>query len=109
MESRNLILTGRDHQLSADLMGHSVVDAELHHLANAGDGQARLHRSRFVVEAAVQYAAIVAGLVTPHARLFLENPYARAGEALAQTVRGGQPHDAAADNRDSSGIHNVPT
>ena len=70
-----------------------------------GHRQARLHRSRFVVQAAVQYAAVVARLVAAHARLFFQYADARARKTLAQTVRRGQPHDASANDHYPLGIH----
>ena len=48
------------------------------------DRQARLHRARLVVQAAVQHAAVVAGLMAADARLLFEHGDARAGKALGK-------------------------
>ena len=104
-QARHFGVVHRHHELAADFVRDRVLPAELHHLANAGDGQARLHRSRFVVQAAVQHAAVVAGLVAAHACLFFQYADARAGKTLAQAVRRGQSHDTPADDHYPLGIH----
>ena len=72
------------------------------------DRQSRLHRPRLVVQAAVQHAAVVPGLVAAHAGLLFQHADPRARETLGQAVSRGQPHDAAADNHHPLGIHGEP-
>ena len=98
-------LIHRHHELAADLVRNGILLAELHHLANPRDGQARLHRSRFVVQPAVQHAAVMARLVAAHARLLFQHADARPWKAFGEAIRRRQSHDAAADNYHSLGIH----
>src|SRR3989454_3847576 len=56
-----------------------------------------------VVDARVDDARVVAGLVRGETRLLLEDHEARPGEALAQRPRRGEADDAAADDRDVVG------
>ena len=63
-------LVGGDHQLAADLVRDAVFAAERDHLPDAVDRQPRLDRPGLVVEAAVQHAAVVAGLMPADAPPF---------------------------------------
>ena len=94
-----------DHEFSADLVGDGMFTAEFHHLANARDGQPRLDRTGLVIQAAMQDAAVMAGLVAAHTGLLFQYGNTRARKALEKAVCGGQTHDAAADDDDSLGIH----
>ena len=102
---------GGDHELAADFVRDGVLLAERHHLADAGNGQPGFHGTRLVIEAAVQHAAVVAGLVASHARLLFQQGDARAGKSFTQLVGGGQAHDASADDGEAPGFgffHPIP-
>ena len=89
-----------DDDLAADLIVDAVLVAErLHHrLATAAvDG---LHAAGLVVNAAVQHAAVVAGLVVGERLLLFEDDDLLVGVAGRQLVRGGEADDAAADDGD---------
>src|ERR1019366_10094293 len=96
-QARHFAVIGRHHQLSADIVRDSVFPAELRHLADARNREPRSQRSRFVVEAAVQHAAVVSGLVLADRTFLFEYRNPGAGKPLAQPVSGGQSNDAAAD------------
>ena len=64
-----------------------------------------LQRSRFVVEAAMQHAAVVSGLVLADGTFFFEHADPGAGKPLAQPVSGGQSNDAAADDGNLFRVH----
>jgi hypothetical protein len=74
--------------------------AEGDHLANAAHGQPRFSRTRFVVQAGVKNAAIVAALMTAHGGLFLKNGDPSIREALSEPPSGCQSDDASADHDD---------
>ena len=77
-------------------MADPVFPAEGRHPPRALDAEPRLVRARTVVDAGVDDAAILAGLVRREAGLFFENDRLE----TAQRVGRGQAHDAAADDRD---------
>src|SRR5215471_18165968 len=81
-QARLLFLAHCHHNFAADFMRNGMALAELDHLADAADGEARAARSRLVIEAAVEHAAVVAALMPGHPRFFLENRHAGAGKAL---------------------------
>ena len=53
----------------------------------------------------MQHAAVVAALMFGRLVFLFENQDARTGEALAEAIGRGQPHDAASDDDDALGIH----
>ena len=89
VEARQFFAIHRHHQLAADLVGDAIFLAELHHLPDAVHSQASLYRARFIVETAVQHAAIVAGLMFPDRVFFFEKRDGGAGQTLAETIGGG--------------------
>src|SRR5262249_33312673 len=98
-QARQFACIRRDHELAADLMRNRILAAKLDHLTNARHREARLRRSRLIVQPAVQHAAVVAGLVPSDAIFLFEYTNARVRKSLRQTVCGGKPYDAAADDR----------
>jgi SAM-dependent methyltransferase len=70
--------------------------AEFDHLANPAHCQARAAGTRAVVQAAMQYAAVVAALMPAGVRLFFKNRDACIGQPLLQSERGRQPDNSAA-------------
>ena len=49
VEARQLALVGGHDEFAADVVGHAVCLAELHHLPDAGDRQARFDRAGLIV------------------------------------------------------------
>src|SRR5262249_28770283 len=72
LEPGQLGLIGRNHDFSANLVRDSLLPAELHHSLSASDAVLRFQGSRFVVNAGVNHAAVVARLMAGHSRLFLQ-------------------------------------
>ena len=87
-----------DDELAADFVGDAVVAAEGGHFLDAGDGEAGLQGAGLVIEAGVEDAAVVAGLVKANAGFFFENDNLTAGKTGGELEGGGQADDAAADD-----------
>ena len=62
-----------DNELSADFMGDSVFTAELGHEPNPAHGEAGFQGAGFVVEPAMEHAAVVRALVLARAVFFFKN------------------------------------
>src|SRR5262245_9369536 len=75
--------------------------AEFNHLPDAANSQPRLSRAWFVVQPAMQHAAVVAALMLADGRFLLEHRDFRVGKALTQPKGRRQPYDAAADDDDA--------
>src|SRR4051794_12814681 len=97
----------RDDQLSTDLMGDIVLLAELDHLPDSADRQARLDRAGLVVDAGMQHPAVIPGLVPPDRWLFLEHGHPGRGEFLDKPQRGGKSDDSSAHHQDSVWVHST--
>ena len=94
---------GGDDEFAADFVGDGVGLAEGDHFADAGDGEPGLEGAGLVVEAGVEDAAVVAGLVLAGAALFFEEGDGGAGTGEEEFVGGGETDDAAADDGVSGG------
>src|SRR5690242_4708699 len=92
-------------EFPANLMRNAVLPAEGNHLLDAGDGHPRLDGSGFVIKTAMKHTAVVAGLVAPDLRLFLENRNLRIGNARRKFVRRRQTDYPATDDDDTSSAH----
>src|SRR5580658_10248353 len=75
--------------------------AEIHHLADSGDGEPGLPRAGLVIKAGVEHAAVVPALMAADAGLFFENGDAGIGKTLPQPPRGCESDDAPADDYDT--------
>ncbi len=64
-----------------------------------------LQRTRLVVDARVDDAGVVAGLVDGDVGLALEHEHARSGLAQQQLARGGEAEDSGPDDDDVPGLH----
>ena len=100
VEARQLGLVGRDDQLAGALVGDFAVVAVGVELARSFDAEPRSQRSWSVVDAGVDDAARVAGLVRAKLRLALENADSRIGVPLGQLARDREPDDAPTDDRE---------
>ena len=69
----NSVSSDRDDDLAAAVVGNAVLLAEAVHGLAARDAVARFERARLVVEAGMDDAAVVAGLVGGQAVLGLQN------------------------------------
>ena len=65
-------VVARHNQFTADLVSDAGLAAKLDHLPNTAHGEDGLGRSRLVIEAAVQYAAVVATLVAANFRFLFQ-------------------------------------
>ena len=97
-QSRALRVRGRDDQLAALLVRDAVLATEPLHLANAVDGEPRLERSRGVVEARVEHAAVVATLMLADLRFLLEDDDPPVTIGVQQLVCSRETNDSAADD-----------
>jgi hypothetical protein len=82
VQARHFLRTGGDHHLAAHLVPDPVRPAEFDHLVDAANGQSSAARSRFVVQTAVQHAAVMAALMQCHGALLFEDGDANAGNPL---------------------------
>src|SRR5689334_8158339 len=78
-QARQLLLVRGNDQLAAEAVGDLLLVAIPDQFGPAGDAEAGLERARLVVDAGVDDAAVVAGLVLPDLRLLLQHHQARAG------------------------------
>ncbi len=91
---------GGGHNLSADLEGNIVLAAELDHGRRTSNAVLRLQRARLVIDAGVDDAAVMAGLVTSDGTFLFEN----GNTAIAKAARGfqgcRQSNDSAPDDNE---------
>ena len=62
--------------------------AEIDHLADSGDSEARFPRTGFVIESGMKDSAVVAALMAAYGWLFFEYGDAGSGKTLAEPPRG---------------------
>ena len=68
VQARHLLLVRRDGEQTADVMGHGMIAAKFHHLADAADRELGFQCSGPVGESTVEDAAIVAALMAANVR-----------------------------------------
>src|SRR5215207_434622 len=100
VEARQLLGAGGDDQLARPLRRDAPPLAVRVELGGAGDAQPRLQRARRVVDAGVDDAAGMAGLVARDPGRRLEHRDADAVVAQRQLARHGEAHDPGADDHD---------
>src|SRR5579885_707476 len=105
-QPRDLPLVRRHHQLAANFVRDAALLTERHHLPDARHRQPRPHGPWLVVQAAMQYAAVVPGLMPAHRSLFFEDSHPATRQLFSQAVGRGQPHDSSADDPD---VHLIVT
>ena len=94
--------SGDDH-LAAALDRHVVALAERVQVAGALDAEPRLQRAGRVVDAGVDDARVVAGLVRADALLALDDVHAQVGVAQQRLAGDGEPEDPGADDDEVAG------
>ncbi len=99
VQAGQLGAVGRDDQLAGDGMRDAVLGAELDHLGGAPHGVARLEGAGAVVDAAVDDAAVAAGLMPGGARFLLQHRDTCARCGAGDRVRRRQTDDPAADHQ----------
>ena len=87
---------GGDDELAALLVGDVVVVTETNRFAHAAPAEIGFQAARLVVDAGVNDAAVVPGLVEGQRSLFFQQYNALVRLALSQLPGCRQPHDAAA-------------
>ena len=105
LQARDLLRAGGDDDLAAEVVADALLVAELQQRLLPGHARLRFHRPRPVVDAGVEHAAVVAGLVRAELRLLLQQGAPQPGMLLAQAHGRGQPDDAAADDRQIERFH----
>ena len=98
LESRNLLGGGGNHQLAAFLEWNRLLLAEAFHRGCSGNAIARLQGPGLVVEAGMNHAAVVAGLMGGHAGLLVHDDETHLREAAGDFQGGCQPHNSSADD-----------
>ena len=98
LQPGDFFLGDRHHDLPTNLVVHPIAPAKRHHLPDARHRQLRFQRPRLVVQARMQHAAIVAGLVLRHRRFLLVNPHPRVRIQSLVFVGRCQTHNPAANN-----------
>jgi hypothetical protein len=79
-------------------MWDGVVLTEFDHLADAAHRKPRFYRARLVINARVEHAAVIAGLMTTDTIFFFKNRDFRIRKAFPEPVGRGKPDDATAYN-----------
>jgi hypothetical protein len=97
-EARELGRVDGDDHFSARLERDRLPRAQLLHPALAAEAVRGLQRAGLVVDARVEDARVVAGLVLADAGFLLEDDDLAAGEARLEAVRRREPDDSAADD-----------
>src|SRR6266851_905149 len=100
LETRYLFFAGGHDDLATDFMLQLVFAAEFHHGCGSLDAKLCLQGSRFVVNARVNDAAVVAALVTSDAVFFFDQQEPNLREKTSAVHRGRKTHDASADHYD---------
>jgi hypothetical protein len=100
VELRPLGLRDRDDQLAVAARGQAALDAVVVQLARALGAEAGLERAGRVVDAGVQDAGVVPGLVEALDGLALEHRDGAVGAACQQLARDREADDAGADHDD---------
>ena len=98
-QARQLRGLERHDELAAPLVRDAVLRRELLQRGPPFAAEPRLSRAGRVVEARVNDAAVVPGLVRRQLALLLDDGERQAGLAQEELVGGGEPDDAAADDR----------
>ncbi len=99
VQARQLRSLRRDDQLARDLVRDAVLDAELDHLRRALHREPGLQRPRPVIDAAVDHAAVTAGLMAGRAGLLLQHDDAGPGRGTSDRIRRRQADDPAPDHQ----------
>ena len=96
LQPSQLAFVGGDNHLAAGVVFNFVAVAEVNETVFAGHAEPGFPGAGTVVDAGVNDAAVVPGLVLRQARLFLNDGHAQIGAAFQQLHGRGQPDDAAA-------------
>ena len=107
LERRQLAVVDGDDHLAADLVGDSLGRAELFHGLLAGPAVDRLERTRLVVDARVQDARVVAGLMMGQLGFLFEHHDAPAGVLPRDLIGRGQTDNSSANDRDIHLFHHA--
>jgi hypothetical protein len=94
-----------DDNFAADIMRDTFLAAEGDHGGGALNAEARLQRSRLVVEAGMDDTAVVAARVAAHVVLFLHDGETETGMAQKQFPGDGEPDHSAPYDRDVDVLH----
>src|SRR5262249_15274486 len=100
LQPRQLALVGRHDDLAAPLPPDAMGVAELLHEPPALDAEAGLQRAGLVVDARMDDAAVVPGLMGAEPRLLVDDDEPRPRVRFPESQRGGEPDDAAANDGD---------
>src|SRR5439155_8544565 len=97
---RPLLLMDWDGHFAADIVRHSVLQADPLHrlLANAAVGC--IQRAGLVVDAGMEHAGIMAGLMCADLRLLFNDPDRQLRALLRQVIRRCQSDDPSSENGD---------
>jgi hypothetical protein len=79
-------------------MSDTVFPAKLNHGRRAGYAQFRLQRSRFVIDAGMNDAAVVAALMPAYAVFFLQQQEAKARKSSSDFQRYGEADNPSAND-----------
>ena len=101
-QPRNFLRAGRNYQFAALLEGNAVLLAEGFHGRRAGHAIARLQRACLVVQAGVDHAAVVSGLMGGDVVFLLDHEDAQFRKAAGDLERRRQSHNASANNQEVS-------
>ena len=100
LKPTELVLAGRDDQLARRLAGNAAFIAIADHFRRSGDAQLGFQRTGRVVDAGMDHAAVVAGLMLSDLALFFEHDDLGARAAAQYLARGRQSENAGAGHHD---------
>ena len=102
-----LAVVDRDDHLAADLVRDSLGRAKLFHRLLAGPAVDRLERARLVVDARVEHARVVAGLMMGQLGFLLQHHDAPAGILPRDLIGRGETDNSSANHRNIRFFHHV--
>ena len=100
LEPWNLFFAGGHDDLATDFMLQVVFAAKFHHGGGSLDAKLCLQRSRLVVNAGVNHAAVVSALMTGNSVFFFDQQQPKVWEQAGAVHRGRETYNASADHDD---------
>ena len=100
VEARDLLGAGGDDDFAADFVRQVVGAAKFHHGGRALDAEFRLQRSRLVVNAGVDHAAVVSALVAGDTVFLFDQQQAQVRQGAGGVHRSRETDDSSANDYD---------
>ena len=98
LKTRQFGLCRRDDNLSADLESKIVLPAKFNHRSRTGNAVVRLQGAGFVIDAGVDHATVVAGLMTGDRVFLFKNGNTAIGKTASRFQGCRQSNDSTTDD-----------